>query len=851
MDQNDVVPVDKPLAKWREVQVAAPPSPLPRHGHKAVAIKHYMIVFGGGNEGIVNELYVFNTHTNIWHKPVVRGEPMPGLAAFGMDTDGEKIYIFGGMIDPKKYSDQFYELDSRRWEYRNLRIRAPRNNDPSPCGRLGHTLNIDRDRIAYIFGGMARDEDGSVKYLDDLYMLDLAPNKPLTYEKIQAGQGPSPRESHTSTLYENDKQKFLFIYGGMNGDRLGDMWILDLVHLAWREIQPHGEIPRPRSLHSASLVGDRVFVFGGWVPVTPEDVPQDGSPYLDWRCSNDIHSFHVLNNRWESFQEAVTDEKNSFPNARAGHSACVINNRVYIWSGRDGIRRTGSSVKCCKDFYFLETQPPATPGPIQLAKATLDTIEITWARIPNADSYHVEVKKLGPDDQAQSQRRIMSQQNGQRIKRIHVPGSSPPTQPPNPRAIPYRQITPDGRVYTRPAGIAYRTPQSQPLPTSATYSNGHPPTPEKVQYQQSYAPQTLSTPYQPTQPTLEAQMPSNILEDPEPESSSVEQKLEDPADISLSDKPAPLLDPANISLESEKPQTAEQPPQDPGLSTNPPAEPSQNESQISGSETNPEEPAEPNPPESEAKPTASGFVEPRSTPEAFVSPALPPSEAAESPQISPQKPRQSEWCYVGQTVTPTFKVVEYFQETPEGQKSVKLESGFIYQFRVSAVNICGQSPWSDPVSYKTGVPGFPGAPSSIKISKGDNCAHLSWEPPTNPNGVIVEYSVYLAMKPNVGGENNSFLKVYSGTEPSCTVDGHYLDNALVDTTPKPAVIFRIAARNQKGYGPATQVRWLQENRMPAPMSIQLQHSQPHPSTYTRIAPSALPPPTYTKRVRIE
>lgn len=28
-------------------------------------------------------------------------------------------------------------------------------------------------------------------------------------------------------------------------------------------------------------------------------------------------------------------------------------------------------------------------------------------------------------------------------------------------------------------------------------------------------------------------------------------------------------------------------------------------------------------------------------------------------------------------------------------------------------------------------------------------------------------------------------------------------------TSKPAIIFRIAARNDKGYGPATQVRWLQ------------------------------------------
>lgn len=33
----------------------------PRHGHRAVAIRELMVVFGGGNEGIVDELHVYNT----------------------------------------------------------------------------------------------------------------------------------------------------------------------------------------------------------------------------------------------------------------------------------------------------------------------------------------------------------------------------------------------------------------------------------------------------------------------------------------------------------------------------------------------------------------------------------------------------------------------------------------------------------------------------------------------------------------------------------------------------------------------------------------------------------------------
>lgn len=47
--------------KWKKVNSTSGPSPRPRHGHKAVAIKELIIIFGGGNDGIVEELHVLNT----------------------------------------------------------------------------------------------------------------------------------------------------------------------------------------------------------------------------------------------------------------------------------------------------------------------------------------------------------------------------------------------------------------------------------------------------------------------------------------------------------------------------------------------------------------------------------------------------------------------------------------------------------------------------------------------------------------------------------------------------------------------------------------------------------------------
>lgn len=49
------------MLKWKKIVNATGPMARPRHGHRAVAIRELMVVFGGGNEGIVDELHVYNT----------------------------------------------------------------------------------------------------------------------------------------------------------------------------------------------------------------------------------------------------------------------------------------------------------------------------------------------------------------------------------------------------------------------------------------------------------------------------------------------------------------------------------------------------------------------------------------------------------------------------------------------------------------------------------------------------------------------------------------------------------------------------------------------------------------------
>jgi dynein heavy chain len=274
------------------------------------------------------------------------------------------LYLFSAIkvIEYKNFTSLLYNMpeveppsSSLVWFKHKTKVK---DDDEShrPRPRSCHTLTVVGTN-GFLFGGLTDysqddlDEVNFAKPSNELFRIDLTNKMGLEWSKVPIQYGsdqPLPRWRHSATLFDNTQ---ILVFGGYQSTdhRLNDLWVFDAVGYTWS--QPNAKhnaeasiacqltnnewpnVPPPRAGHSATLIGDLLYVFGGY-----------GGLGYSRRDLDDLYTLNVYTWVWNK-----VNPKGTGPEKRAGHCACGIEKKIYIFGG------SNSSTQF-QDLFILDTE---------------------------------------------------------------------------------------------------------------------------------------------------------------------------------------------------------------------------------------------------------------------------------------------------------------------------------------------------------------------------------------------------------------------------------------------------------------------------------------------------------------
>ncbi|NXA31758.1 RABEK protein, partial [Eudromia elegans] len=186
------------------------------------------------------------------------GSPSPRWChAMCLGDRGAAVLIGGEGAGQRSCKDVLWKMepDSDFWFPMDFPLR-----DAVPLGLRGHTATYDPDtKRVYVFGGIKEDKDYS-----STCILDTVTWKWL----LVAAKGRMPRLAyHSATIY----RKELFVFGGALlktaslavGPCSNALYVFNPEYEIWYQPILEGEKPPPRLGHSATLLGNKLLIWGG------------------------------------------------------------------------------------------------------------------------------------------------------------------------------------------------------------------------------------------------------------------------------------------------------------------------------------------------------------------------------------------------------------------------------------------------------------------------------------------------------------------------------------------------------------------------------------------------------------
>ncbi|KAJ5693079.1 hypothetical protein N7462_002502 [Penicillium macrosclerotiorum] len=213
------------------------------------------------------------------------------------------------------------------WSQRRLNFSSPQTN---PFPRYGAAVNAvaSKEGDIYMMGGLI---DGST-VKGDLWMIESSGGSLSCFQIATVSEGPGPRVGHASLLVGNA----FIVFGGdtkiNDTDALDDtLYLLNTSSRQWSRAIPPGPRPAGRYGHSLSILGSKLYVFGGQV---------EGFFFNDL-VAFDLNQLQNPANKWELLVQNSHEggpPEGQIPPARTNHSIVGYNDKLYLFGGTNGVK---------------------------------------------------------------------------------------------------------------------------------------------------------------------------------------------------------------------------------------------------------------------------------------------------------------------------------------------------------------------------------------------------------------------------------------------------------------------------------------------------------------------------------
>jgi hypothetical protein len=224
----------------------------------------------------------------------------------GMSADGKRV----GMPWNKGLDwHKYYIQRALLLKPGSLQWTYPQLGGTVPSPRYVQTASLVGNTIAIIGG--KRDEESR---LDEIFFLHF-PSLKFSRPEIRGKVPPLAR--HTATVVGNK----VFVFGGYAATYFHYLSVLDMDTMTWYEPQTSGQRPRHRSNHSACAVGTKVYIFGG-------STDDDDGNYIT------LGDFFVLDTETMTWKELTQEDmEGDIPAPRAGHRMVTVRDKVFLFGG--------------------------------------------------------------------------------------------------------------------------------------------------------------------------------------------------------------------------------------------------------------------------------------------------------------------------------------------------------------------------------------------------------------------------------------------------------------------------------------------------------------------------------------